>query len=391
MHQKYYTRQLGLMLAAMIVLLLASPPTGSAATDATLWDSATAKVEAGDLTAAKTLFTQLLQVYPTSPKAPGAQLEVARIGWKSGSKSDAELISAFAEVRTKYPSTPEATDALVHMGYLRSKSNTAQAIADFTQILKEDPDHPRAAGVQQSLGRLYLKAKDLDKAEATFDKVKTTPGASATVIDEANLQSCFVKIMRYHATKDKAHLTGAIDALSKMSMSPRLNTRARADLGIAEALLLQGKALDARAKYRAAAQVYASNSYFRGFALYGAAICSQEAHDQNAAIDDYTAFLNAQSGTTLAEKHTSWRVAALKSTSEKAQIMVQQKNAWGRLPASDAVQQSACLRGECLYMTARYTEAAQQFEEVMRAFPDTEIAKQATAALKRCRMAKGGK
>jgi TolA-binding protein len=353
-----YTQQLWFVVAAATILLLFHPRTASAS-DTTLWDSASAKVESGDLAGAKELFTKLLREFPSSPKAPGAQLKLAYIKMKASPQSDQEMINAFAEVRTKYPTSPEAADVLARIGYLHSKSNTTLAIADFTAFLTSNPEHRLAGGMEQSLGRLYLKTKDLDKAEASFDKVKTYAGASATMVDEANLQSCFVKIMKFHADKDKAHLTAAIEALGKMNASPRLNTRARADLGIAEALLLQGKAFAARDRYRVAAQAYANSPYFKGFALYGAATCSQTAQDRATAIQEYTTFLNTQTGVILAEKHASWRSVALQSTSKTAQISIQQKGEWDKLPMSDAVQEPAYQLGECLYASARYREAAQ--------------------------------
>lgn len=390
MYRRHYNRQLGFIIAAASILLLALSPS-LYATDTDLWESAAAKIDTGDLAAARDALTQLIKTYPSSPKAPGAQLKLAYIKMKTSPQSDQEIIEAFSLVRTKYPSSPEAADALARIGYVHTKSDAAQAISDFSAFLKSHSEHKLAPGVQQSLARLYLRTNDLSKAEEAFDKVKTMTGASETVVDEAALQSGFVKIMKFYADKDKAHLAAAVDALTAMKSSPRLNTRARADLGIAEALLLQGKALDARDKYRAAVQTYAGNPYFKGFAQYGAAMCSQYARDRVPAIEEYTKFLDSQSGKTLAEKHASWRAVALKSTSANAQLSIEQNGDWDRLPAHDAVQKAAYQCGECLYASARFADAAQLFQSLIQAFPETEVSKQAEAALKRCEMARGGK
>ena len=375
--------------AAALTLLLVSFAYGL--DDASLSQTAHSKVDAGDPPGATELFSQLLQQYPDSTKAPDAQLSLAKIKYKLNPQATQELLDAFSLVRTKYPASAEAAEALARMGFLHTKSSTAQAINDFTTFLTGNPDHPLAASVQQSLGRLYLKTKEFDKAEAAFDAVKTFATAPAGVADEAALQSGFVKIMKFYASKDKSYLQAAMEALSKFGSSSRVKVRARADLGVAECLLLLGKAEQARAKYEAASQTYSTEPYFQGLALYGVACSSQQAGNLDSAISDYDAFLGAQAGANLKDKDTAWKASCLASTSASAQASVQADGSWGRIPASGIVTKAACQRGDCLYSLGRYKDAEQQFKEVADAFPDDPIGNQAKEGLARCRMAKGGK
>ena len=358
----------------------------------TLWEDACAKIDAGDLAGATDSLNQLLEQYPQSPKAPPAQLKLAYIKIRTNPDATQEILNAFALVRTKYPASVEAGEALVRIGYLHSKSDPAQAIDDFTTFLTSYPDHPLAAEVQQSLGRLYLRARQLDNAEAAFDKVKTISEAPVEVAEEAALQSGFVKIMKFYASKNKAHLTPAIDALSKLTSSTSVGIRARADLGVAEAMLLMGNRLEAREKYIAAAQAYSAHPYFRGIALYGVAFSSQEAGDMDQAVSDYAAFLTAQPGSTLAEKNAGWKAAALGSVSPRIQVSIEKDGDWESLPGIEIVRQSAYNQGRCLYLMRRYDEAIVVLTELVEYLPqDDQLRSQAAQLLARCQNAIGGR
>lgn len=375
-----------------ICILLACSSAVFALSDTAMWDAACAKMESGDLSGAQALASDLLQQYPSSPKAPGAQLMLGRIEFKIHPEATQELLTAFSLVRTKYPTSAEAADALVHVGFLHSRSNTRQSAQDFAEFLDAYPTHPDAARVSQSLGRLYLRMKDLDKAEASFDKAAGLAGAPPDVSQEAALQSGFVKIMRFYATRDKTHLPAAIDALGKLASSERLNVRARADLGIAEATLLRGKPSEARELYVAAAAKYAGQTYVRGIALFGAACCSQYAGHFKAAVEDYAALLAAVPGAALADKDASWKTVALASTSASAQAAVVKDGAWQRLPGNDIVRRSIYERAWYLRILGRHDEAISSLEELLAYLPQGDALRSpALSLLERCRAAKEGK
>jgi len=378
-----------LVLTTLCLILL--PVAAVAGDDLALWEGACAKIDAGDLVGAGSLLAQLLEQYPLSPKAPAAQLKLAYIKIKLRPDSTQEILDAFSLVRMKYPTSSEAAEALVRIGYLHSKTDTAQAVTDFTTFVSSYPGHTLAAEVQQSLGRLYLRTLELDKAEVAFDRVSTIAGAPIEVVEEGALQSGFVKIMKYYASRDRSYLTAAIEALGALTSSSKVNIRARADLGIAEAMLLQGMALEAREEYRSAAQVYSEHSYFKGLALYGVACCSEHARDVYAAVNGYDDFLAAQEGAAIAEKDAAWKSAALASTSESAQISVQRDGAWERLPGSGLVCESVYSQSKCLYRLERYDEAITKLTELVAYLPEaTDLRAQADELLERCRKAIGG-
>lgn len=165
----------------LLLLFLVVPPAWGL-DDSDLWNAALTKIDSGDLTQATTLLDQLVSQYPSSPKAPGAHLKLAYIKVKTSPDATQDLLDAFSLVRTKYASTPEAGEALVRIGYLHSKSKeTAQAIDDLTTFLTTYSGHSLSAEAQRSLGNLYLRNLDLDRAEAAFDAVKAIPGAPAEV------------------------------------------------------------------------------------------------------------------------------------------------------------------------------------------------------------------
>jgi len=104
------------------------------------------------------------------------------------------------------------------------------------------------------------------------------------------MQSAFVKIMRFYASKDKESLPAAIAMFGGLSASSDAQIRGKSELGAAEALLLMGNALEAHQKYKSAAQTYAGQPYIRGIALYGIAVCSQELQKPDEAVAQYDAF-----------------------------------------------------------------------------------------------------
>ena len=112
---------LSLIFAVLFFMLCSS---GFASDDTDLWEAACAKVSAGDLTGGASLLTRLVTDYPSSSKAPGAQLKLAYIKMKTSPDSVAEQLDAFSQVRTKYASSPEAGVALVRIGYLHSRTDT---------------------------------------------------------------------------------------------------------------------------------------------------------------------------------------------------------------------------------------------------------------------------
>jgi len=199
--------------------------------------------------------------------------------------------------------------------------------------------------------------------------------------------------MRFYATRDKSHLPAAIDSLGTLTSSDRLNVRARADLGIAEATLLLRKPGEARAKYLEAAQKYAGQPYFSGIALFGAACCSQYVGNAKSAVEDYAAFLAAVPGASLADKDAAWRACALASTSASAQAAVLKDGAWRRLPGSDIVRRSVYERAWYLRILGRYDEAISSLEELL-AYPalggGDSLRDPASSLLERCRAAKEG-
>ena len=380
-----------LLLFQVFVFLLVVPYSACfAEDDASLWSEASAKVDAGDLTGGASLLTRLITDFPSSPKAPGAQLKLAYIKVKTGPDATQELLDAFSLVRARYASSPEAGTALARIGFLHSRNNTAQAIADFTAFLKDYPVHPHAPNVQRTLGSLYLRSLDLDKAEAAFDAVKEIPNAPLAVVEEANMQSGFVKMMRFYKSRDKANLLSAMESFGGLSSAADAKVRAKSELGTAEALLLFGKAADAHEKYKAAAQTYSDQPYFKGLALYGAGVSSQEIQKPDQAASEFSAFLDSQAGSTLADKDAAWKRTALSSLGSYIQITVQKDGSLEKIPASGIVPKAAYLWGECLYTAGKYKEAEKQLSAVVAAFPGTESAESAKNAIARCRMATGG-
>lgn len=362
-----------------------------ASEDATLWGQACAKIDAGDLTGGASLLTRLVTDFPSSPKASGAQLKLAYIKVKTSPDATQDLLGAFSLVRTKYASSPEAGEALVRIGYLHSKSKeTAQAIDDLTTFLTTYSGHSLAAEAQRSLGNLYLRNLDLDRAEAAFDAVKAIPGAPEGLVAESTMQSAFVKIMKFYKSRDKASLTSAITMFGGLSSAADVKVRAKSELGTAEALLLMGKASEAHAKYKSAAQAYPDQPYFRGVALYGMAVCSEEMQQRDQAVGEYAALLDAQAGTTLAQKAAAWKAAALSSIGSYIRVTVQRDGSLAQIPASGIIRKAAYQKGECLCLLGRCSEAEGELSAVVSAFPGTEEAQSAANAIAGCRSATGG-
>jgi len=278
----------------------------------------------------------------------------------------------------------------VRIGYLHSRTDAKQAIKDFEEFLATHKDHPQCARVTISLGGLYLRNLELDKAEAAFDAVKSTPNAPPGAVEEANMQSGFVKMMKYYASRDKANLTSAISAFDGLSAAADVRIRAKSKLGTAEALLLLGKAADAHEKHKTAAQTYSDQPYFKGLALYGAGICSQDMQKPEEAASEFSAFLDSQAGSTLADKDAAWKRTALSSLGSYIQVTIQKDGSLDKIPASGIVSKASYLRGECLYTAGKYKEAEKQLSAVVAAFPGTESAESANSAVARCKMAIGG-
>ncbi len=369
-----------------ILILIICSLSAWAADDSIMLDSARARLDSGDLAGATALANDLLRQFPASPKAPSAQLMVARIQYKNTPDATGDLLSAFSLVRMKYPASPEAADALVHIGFLHSRSNTADSIKDFESFLVTYPNHTESARVAQTLGRLYLRTHDLDKAEAAFDKLKGIQTATTVVAEEAALQSGFVKIMKFHADKKREHLAAAITSLSAMSSADGVNVRSRADLGVAECLLLLGKSTEAREKYSAAVRAYADQPYTKGIALYGMACCSQMTGNYEAAVKDYATFIAAQTGAKLADKVQSWKTVALASTTANMQALVQREGSWGRVQGSGIVQESAYHQARCLYSLGRRDDAIAGLPELISTLKEgSELRADAEKLLERCR------
>lgn len=374
-----------------LIMLLVLSLGAWALDDNAMLDSARAKMSAGDLTGAQAAASALLEQFPLSPEAPSAQLMLADIKLKTTPDDTQDLLSAYSLVRSKYPTSPEAADALVHIGFLHSRSDDAQSQRDFESFIESYPNHPARARICQSLGRLYVRTRNLDKAEATFDKLKAIPNAPAGVAEEAALQSGFVKIMRFYADKQPEHLAAAIQALSTMTSSKSAKVKARAELGVAESTLLLGKTAEAREKYSTAVQSCSTQPYFKGIALYGMACCSQMAGDHESAVRDYAALLAAQAGSSLSEKNTSWKSVALASTTANAQAVVQKGSAWERVPASDIIYDSAYNQAKCLYRLHHYDEAAKTLPELINCLPlGSETRTHAENLLQQCRNSVGG-
>ncbi len=380
---------LAYVLASGGLVLLCSPIRAEVAD--TLWESACAKATSNDIDGAKDILTRIVSNYPQSRRAPSALLKLAYITVRTNTQSELAITDAFTQVRTKYPNSPEAVEALARIGFLESRHDTVKAIGDFESFLSQAPSHSLAPDVRQSLARLYLRKGDLDRAEAAFDAVRGTPGASPSVVDEAQLQSGFVKIVRYYRTGDRSQLQTAMASLGRSHSSGSLKVRARADLGTAEAMLLLGQVKQARRAYQAAANTYTSAPYFRGMALYGVGVCSQYLADPAGALTAYSTLLNEQPGSILPEKDAAWKARALASTSSSVQVSIRQGGSWERLPGSSIVGRAACARCDCLYALGRLPEARQGLSDILVAFPQGDIADAAGKALKRCNMARGGK
>lgn len=389
MHSSTFQRWLCFSVTAVILSIVVSIP-AYATSDDDLWSAACAKVNQGRLAEARPIFKRIVDFFPASRRAPGAQLKLAYIKMRLDQPTRQDMLDAFSAVKQKYPASDEAGEALVRIGYIHSKSDTVEAIKDFSAFVTSRPNHPLNAEACQSLGRLYLRTHELDKAETAFDRVKLISNADEHLVDEAALQSGFVKIMRFYASKDKTRLTAAIEAFDQLRASPKVNVRARADLGTAEALLLLGKPTEARAKYTAAVAAYSDNLYFRGIALYGVACCSRHAGKLDDAVADYAALMAAMPGQTLAEKDAAWLSAALASTSTSAQITIQENGSWTSLPGSEIVVESVYNRSKCLYLLKRYDEAIEKLNELVQYLPESNpLRAEAILLIEKCNRAKG--
>ena len=356
-------RYLGIVFLLPLLILTFSPAWGT--DDSTLWNDALTKIDSGDLAQAAAALNQLLTEFPNSPKAPGAQLKLAYLKVKTTPTSTQDLLNAFSLVRTKYGSSPEAGEALARIGYLHSKNKqTTQAIEEFSTFVRDHPAHPLAAEAQRTLGNLYLRNLDLDKAEAAFDAVGSIPGAEPALVEKASMQSGFVKIMRYYATKDKAHLTNAITALSALDSAANADVRAQAKLGICEATLLLHNPWEAHDKYKAAVPL-CSSPYLHGIAMYGVAISSQETGEMLQAVSEYDAFLESLKGKTLAEKDQGWRQTALSIQSTSFKALAEHDRDWTLVPGADLVYQSVFNKGRCLYLVRHYDDAIAALNQLL--------------------------
>ena len=182
----------------------------------------------------------------------------------------------------------------------------------------------------------------------------------------------------------------AIDEFGSLKSAAEPGVRAKSELGTAEALLLLGRGSEAHDKYKAAAQTYSDQPYVKGIALYGMAVCSQEIQKPEQAASEFSAFLDSQAGTTLAEKDAAWKATSLSSLGSYTRAAIEASGSLSNIPASGIVSKAAYLRGECLYTAGKYKEAEKQLSAVVAAFPGTESAESATNAIARCKMAMGG-
>ena len=164
----------GKWFSMVLLVILCTMLTAGAwgADDNSLWDSAMAKFDAGDLQGAAALCSQLIGQYPNSPKIPGAKLKLAEIERLANPNAGTdESIGALSEVMEQYPSSPAAAEALMQEGFVYSKTrqpaDTELAIQAFSTFLSTYPNDQSAAKVKNALGMLYARKGDLNMAEAT--------------------------------------------------------------------------------------------------------------------------------------------------------------------------------------------------------------------------------
>lgn len=364
--------------------------------DNSLWDSAMAKFEAGDLQGAAALFNQLISQYPNSPKVPGAKLKLAEIERLANPNAGTdESIQALAEVMEQYPASPEAAEALMQQGFVYAKTrqpaDTELAIQAFSTFLSAYPNNLSAAKVRNSLGMLYARKGDLDRAEATLDSVRGSAGVTKELAERSALHSGFIKIMKYFASYKKEHLRNAISALGAVTLSSDPVVKGKADLGIAEATLMLGNPLEARELYRKAAAAYASQGYFAGIALYGVAMSSQEAGEREQAVEDYDKLLSKAMGQTLPDKDASWKSACLASLGQSMHGVVLSSGKFELVPGSDLMYLAVFNKANCLYELGRYDEAKSVLAELVASAEGTDLGKRAFQLLERSQNAKGGR
>ena len=348
------------------------------------------------LAGAAALFNQLISQYPNSAKVPGAKLKLAEIERLANPNAGTdESIGALSDVMEQYPASPEAADALMQQGFIYSKTrqpaDTELAIQAFSTFLSTYPNDQSAAKVRNSLGMLYARKGDLNMAEATLDGVRDTAGVTKELAERSALHSGFIKIMKYFASCKKEHLRNAISALGAVTLSSDPVVKGKADLGIAEATLMLGNPLEAREMYRKAAAAYASQGYFAGIALYGVAMCSQEAGERERAADDYDVLLSKPAGLTLADKDASWKSACLGSLNQSMQGVVLSSGKFELIPGSDIMRMAVFNKANCLYELGRYDDAKAALAELVNCAEGTDLGKRASKLSERSQNAKGGR
>lgn len=143
-----------------------------------------AKKNSGDAIEA---FQLLLERFPNSPLAPGAQLSLADA--EAASKKDVEAESAYDDFLRLYPASDNVPYALSRKGELlfrqigspeRDQTKTHEALKTFTRLVEKSPNSPYAAKARERVKELrtrlaeheeavaahYLARKQYDSAEA---------------------------------------------------------------------------------------------------------------------------------------------------------------------------------------------------------------------------------
>ena len=118
-----------------------------------LYASGIKNMNGGSTSTARQAFMELLDKYPTSDLAPGAQLYVAQS--YAQEKNVAAAIPAFSAVVAKYPNSPEAPTALYKKALLLiDQGKTAEAKPLLQQIVSKYPNSDIVLQAKELLDRL---------------------------------------------------------------------------------------------------------------------------------------------------------------------------------------------------------------------------------------------
>jgi tol-pal system protein YbgF len=130
----------------------AGPPAGGGSADE-LYEASVTALRRGSVSTARSGFEEFLRANPQHRLAPEAQFNIGQ-AFEQG-QDPARALEAYGRVVEMYPTSPRAPAALLRMGLVeRQRGNQAQARTRFDQLLRAYPNTAEADEARRELNRL---------------------------------------------------------------------------------------------------------------------------------------------------------------------------------------------------------------------------------------------